>query len=227
MVEEYEKIYGVKGTVLYPSRASNAPEFDEPPKQHKQADEPLVFAYAGSINHLGYAKALASLATVLQTLGGKLVIYSTVNEEFIKNAGLNKSNVVFFPFIPSRELIYKLRNEVDILFLPMVFEDVEPEPTSNVKICFPSKLTDYTATGLPLLIWGPPYCSAVRWAKENPGVAEVIEQRDIQSLEKSIANLYENREYRFCLAVKALSIGKDYFSHSIVTGKFNQTINNN
>lgn len=227
MVEEYEKRYGVNGTVLYPSCAADIPEFDKPIKHQKEIDVPLVFGYAGSINHLGYAKALVSLASVLQTFDGKLIIYSTVTEEFVKKTGLNKSNIVFHSFIPSQQLVYKLRDEVDILFLPMVFEDIEPEPTSNVKVCFPSKLTDYTATGLPLLIWGPPYCSAVRWAKANPGVAEVIEQKDIQSLEKAITNLYTNQEYRFCLAAKALSIGKDYFSYERVIGKFYQTISHN
>ena len=45
----------------------------------------------------------------------------------------------------------------------------------NMEMAFPSKLADCTATGLPLLIYGPAYCSAVTWARENPGVAEVVE----------------------------------------------------
>jgi hypothetical protein len=55
---------------------------------------------------------------------------------------------------------------------------------ANMEISFPSKLTDYTAVGLPLLIYGPHYCSAVQWARENPGVAEVVTADNAETLER-------------------------------------------
>ena len=45
-----------------------------------------------------------------------------------------------------------------------------------MKISFPSKLTDYTATGLPLLIHAPAYSSAVRWARAEHDVAEIVDE---------------------------------------------------
>jgi glycosyltransferase involved in cell wall biosynthesis len=32
---------------------------------------------------------------------------------------------------------------------------------------FPSKLTEYAQYGKPLVIWGPSYCSAIKWGKEG------------------------------------------------------------
>jgi glycosyltransferase involved in cell wall biosynthesis len=95
---------------------------------------------------------------------------------------------------------------------------------ANMEISFPSKLTDYSATGLPILIWGPPYCSAVKWAKENPGVAEVVEELSMERLAQAVARLAANPSHRIELGANALEKGREYFSHEIVTRKFYQTI---
>jgi hypothetical protein len=169
MVEVYEKRYGVKGSVLYPSRAADAIDFGKPSPTSEKICTAPVFAYAGSINSCGYAERLRSLAAVLEPLNGKLLIYSRLSKAAAGNLGLDRPNIVIRPVIPSNELISELREIADALFVPMDFE----EHSLAMEINFPSKLTDCTSTGLPLLICGPPNCSAVRWAKENPGVAKL------------------------------------------------------
>jgi hypothetical protein len=32
---------------------------------------------------------------------------------------------------------------------------------------FPSKLIDATQLGLPVVVWGPEYCSAIKWARSG------------------------------------------------------------
>ena len=44
----------------------------------------------------------------------------------------------------------------------------------NMEVCFPSKLADYTVPALPLLVYAPPYSSAVEWAAANPGTAVTV-----------------------------------------------------
>ena len=90
---------------------------------------------------------------------------------------------------------------------------------SNMQAGFPSKLTDYTAIGLPLLICGPPYCSAVRWAKENPGTAEVVSEFNLEVIAKAVSRL-ENPDHRLSLASKVLAKGREFFSHSEVVNLF-------
>jgi glycosyltransferase involved in cell wall biosynthesis len=36
-----------------------------------------------------------------------------------------------------------------------------------MRTSFPSKMIDATQLGLPIVIWGPEYCSAVKWAREG------------------------------------------------------------
>lgn len=83
----------------------------------------------------------------------------------------------------------------------------------NARISFPSKLADYTEMGLPLLIRGPEYCSAVQWARKHSGVAEVVVTEDEDELLEAILRL-SNPETRRALAEEALRIGELYFSHS-------------
>jgi hypothetical protein len=100
--------------------------------------------------------------------------------------GLRRSNIILGGVLSSGQLIEKLKNEADVMFLPMSFA---PQDRQNMEISFPSKLTDYTLTGLPLLIVGPNYCSAVRWAKENPGVADIVESLDRALLQAAVDRL--------------------------------------
>jgi hypothetical protein len=220
MAEDFEKKYGAKGTVLYPSRAADVPEYLHPPERHKSREN-IVCAFAGSINTQGHARSLATLASVLEDIRGELIVYSTLNAEGIKNCGLTGSNVTVRPIMPFKELLVSLREKVDVLVVPMSFET---EDAQNMKVCFPSKLTDYTAVGLPLLIWGPSYSSAVRWANENPGVAEVVDQPEAEALKKSIIKLMQDERYRFRLGETALAKGLEFFAHEAAIKKFYQSV---
>ena len=85
---------------------------------------------------------------------------------------------------------------------------------------FPSKLTDYTAAGLPLLVWGPKYCSAVRWASEYSGAAEVVDTTDKERLEAAVSRLAGDSKYRQQLGDRAAEAGRECFSHAKVVEVF-------
>lgn len=84
----------------------------------------------------------------------------------------------------------------------------------NMQLSFPSKLTDYTAVGLPLLICGPKYCSAVRWAFENEPIAEVITSPEMFEFESSLSRLRDST-HRMALAWRALQLGEAQFAHCV------------
>ena len=217
MAEKYKENYGLEGTVLYPSRANDAPHFTSPPERVLDRRTAANFAYAGSIHSQGQANNLIALANVIRNHGGTLFIYSPLSSEGANQFGLDLDNIVQCPIIPSEQLIQELREKIDILFAPMNFD---PGAKANMKLCFPSKLTDYTITGLPLLIWGPSYCSAIQWANSNPGVAETVEDPSEESLEKAVVKLLNDPEYRHQLAIAALNRGQEYFSHQSVQNQF-------
>ncbi len=210
MARFYEERYGQPAHVIYPCRTADCLDFDVPPPHH---DRPFTIAFAGTINSDGYINALTALQTALKPVGGRLLIFGPTQ------FGLNDPNTENCGLINSSQLLTRLRDEADALFVPMSFD---PSERVNMQMAFPSKLADYTATGLPLLIYGPLYCSAVTWARDNPGVAEVVEAEP--DLTNAIARLANDPPHRMALAQSALDAGREYFTHNRAQQRFIRAI---
>ena len=208
MAEEYTRRYGVAGTVLLPARAPNAATFSGVADRLHNSHGGPVFVFAGTINSPGYAKLLAELAAQLARHDGTLRIYGPVTPAQAKASGLTAVNIQLEGWMPSSQLLQHLRSGADVLFVPMSFADAD---RWNMRMSFPSKLTDYTTVGLPLLICGPDDCAAVRWAQANPGVAEVVTSEDAAALGVAVDRLCGDRDHRIALACTAQSVGKRDF----------------
>jgi hypothetical protein len=111
----------------------------------------------------------------------------------------------------------RLREEADVLLVPMSFH---PDDRANIEVAFPSKLADYTATGLPILIWGPPYCSVVRWALDIGDVAAVVQEKSEEAVVKAVQRLLVDDGYRFELGQTALVAGDRFFRYEAVSDAF-------
>ena len=216
-MEKYQDLYNVSGTVLYPSRESDVPQFSAPPERLGRNAETFTCAFAGTINSGEIFDALKLLAENLQSIGGRLLIFGPLSRAKAEARGLIAPNVMVRGLLSSAELMHELRDVADSLFVPMAFS---AEHRANMEISFPSKLTDYTALGLPLLIYGPKYCSAVRWAMQNPRVAEVVDSESSAALMQGLLNIKNNVAYRMQLGENALVIGKAYFSNEVAFGVF-------
>lgn len=216
MVEEYRRRYGATGSVLYPCRAADAAVSENPPERLRGPRPSLTVAFAGSIVSQGYWDALRALAQALARIQGRLKIFGPAPPEAAAAAGVSGSHVELCGMVTSRELILRCRDEADVLFLPMSFA---ADDRCNMELGFPSKLTDYTAIGLPLLIYGPEYCSAVRWAAELPGVAQVVTVPGEDALAAALAELRDPQR-RWGLAAAAIARGLEFFDHSRVVAGF-------
>jgi len=159
------------------------------------------------------------LQNALQPVNGRLLIFGPLTEDDAQQIGLNDPNTKIWGLLSSEQLLTCLREEADALFVPMSFADCDRD---NMEMAFPSKLADYTATGLPLLIYGPAYCSAVRWARDNPGAAEVVENES--GLGDAVMSLAQQPEHRLALGTRALEVGREYFSHARVQQVFHQLL---
>jgi glycosyltransferase involved in cell wall biosynthesis len=207
MAEIFAKRYGAAGTVLYPSRATHGVVFDAPPRRLAGTQTKLTAIFAGTL-YDSYAAGLVALAHELRKVGGRLVLFGPTTEKARRRFGLELDNVESRGMVHSEELKALCRNEADFLFVPMSFTAAE---RFNMEVCFPSKLADYTAIGCPILIRGPEYCAAVRWARENPGAAEVVDRDDPESLAAALQSLMDPGR-RMELARNALRIGDVHFS---------------
>jgi glycosyltransferase involved in cell wall biosynthesis len=119
--------------------------------------------------------------------------------------------------LKSTALLEELRRRVDVLFVPMSFAAGD---RANMEMGFPSKLTDYMAVGIPLLVVGPPYSSVVKWARDYADVAEVIDNNDVVNWDAAIRRLVTNPAHRFKLGRAALTVGHHLFSHAAAQTQF-------
>jgi glycosyltransferase involved in cell wall biosynthesis len=215
MAERYQRDYGVPCRVLYPSRGEDslAPAVRVRPK----VGEPLVVAYAGMIHQGWTADALRALAGVLATMNGRLDLYGPYSDEIYAKWGMIAPNIKRLGFFPSaRDMMQRVAASAHVLFVPAAFTG---EERRNVATLFPSKLADYTAMGLPLLIWGPSYSSAARWAFENPGAAELVTDPNPASLHGPLRRLADPVQADRC-ATAAVAAGMRDFDPQVVRGSF-------
>lgn len=208
MRDDYRRRFGVSAEVLYPSRAVDGPTFAAPPERLASPIRNLTVAFAGTYNTGGMIELLRLQASVLATLGGRLLLFGPLTEDDARRIGLQLPNVEVRGLLPSSELIHTLRREADLLSVPVSFE---PAARHAMRTNFPSKLTDYTAVGVPLLIQGPEDSSAVQWARDNEGVACLVTDDSAETLEGALRSLRDEPELRVCLATTALRVGQSFF----------------
>jgi glycosyltransferase involved in cell wall biosynthesis len=216
MAAEYKRRYGVAGSVLYPSRASDTPSFDSPP-QERNSPRPFTVAFAGTVGSRDYHRQFRELSSVLSKIGGRLIVFGPSNP-CVKGAA---NSIVFRGTLTSAELVLALRKEADLLFLPMPFLR---ETAEAYQLNFPSKLADYTATALPILIWGPSGSSAVQWAEREPTAAAVITDPNVCSIEAALFRLAGDQAWRRALGCEAARVGKNYFCSELARTRFHAVL---
>lgn len=215
MRDHYFRRYGVESEVLYPSQAAAARIYTAPAARVSQRSGPFTVAFAGSLN-LGHIDPVERIATALRGLGGRLEIYGSNLAPELQSR-LASPVISFHPFLPSGELSERLRERADVLLMPMSFDAVDAQ---NMELCFPAKLADYTAMGLPILVVGPPYGAAVRWARENPGVAAMVTEIATPELPRVLTTLADDATLRRNLATEALRVGRTFFGHAQAQERF-------
>ncbi|HET7538014.1 MAG TPA: glycosyltransferase, partial [Candidatus Didemnitutus sp.] len=206
MERQYAGRFQAPGTVLYPIRGEQAVHQSPPAAAEGSNARPLTIAYAGNIWHRGNWKSLRHLTEALKSLGGRLFIFGPTTPADVVRNELAQSQVTVRGFAP--DLIRALRDEADVVFVQMTFD---PSEKRNMEICFPSKLAEYSAAGLPVLIHGPEYSSAVQWAREHPDAAEVVTQEGSDALRVAVERLQDPKR-REILARRILELGNHYFS---------------
>ncbi|MCS7063948.1 MAG: hypothetical protein NZM04_07920 [Methylacidiphilales bacterium] len=207
MAEIFQKEYRCKTDILLPSRSYLHHEYTTPSPTTLKNSFPLTIAFAGSIWHF-YAEMIKLIANSLIKLGGEIHIYSDLTHKSYLEFGFNQHPNIFIKgYLPHPQIIDTLRNSAHALYSPLTFSPND----DNSRFCFPSKLADYTAVGLPIILHGPPYSSQIKWASQYSDAFIIIDDLNVENIRQSIVRL-QNPEIRRSLAQKIIAIGKETFS---------------
>lgn len=214
MEEYYQNLTGgVKGSTLWPMQSKESSNKPFSQESSLKFGETIHCAYAGNIFHAGYWDQIRTLAMALKKVGGDLKIFGPIDRGSFSGASL-PDNVQLVGFVDN--LNAELEKQANLLFLPMSFEEHE---RPNQTISYPSKLTEYTLSSLPIYTCGPSYCSAIRWATENEDVALATTNSTIESMAADLTRL-KSAKFRLKLARTAYEFGQNNFRHDKVTSEF-------
>lgn len=207
MAELYEQQYGVSGEVLYPNRGGDSPAAEVRVGRTGSTSGPVV-AFAGALHTGGVHDLLRRLAEVLAGVNGHLDFYTRTTTNELAAIGLRPPVVRRVGFFPAAEMAERVAATAHALFLPASFRANERTDTSTL---FPSKLADYTAIGLPLLIWGPEYSSAVRWGRDNPATGVTVTGFDDGRVRDAVVRFWQDDEFaRGCAAAACAAGDRDF-----------------
>lgn len=188
MSKEFEKEYGVKCVTNIPSLESGKLS-----KVTRKKNNRYVIGYAGQL----YAtEEFDVLVAALNELGwnykGKDIVINLYGSYFDGKYHTIKG-IKIYPHINQDKLLSILAKS-DLLYCPYWFSN---EFEYAARISFPSKLTTYLKTGVPILIHAPEYASP-RIFLESNNAAYLSDSLEVKSMLKKIKEIidsHENNEY--------------------------------
>lgn len=104
----------------------------------------------------------------------------------------------------------------DAFLVPMVFD---PAMRRRMETSFPSKLPEFTQFGKPIIIWGPEYCSAVQWARQDHRALCVTDPNPT-ALRRALEGLAASPVEQERFALSARGAAQDDFNPERIQAQF-------
>jgi hypothetical protein len=206
MIEEFERRYGVRGDLLYPVRAPEVAASREPAVRTLTAADTLTIAFCGgSGSHV--MPGLKALGKAIDGMNARIIVYGPFDQARQRELQSIAGAFEFRGFVDHGDMMAGLGG-ADLLFAPMTFDAAARD---NMAVSLPSKLVDYTAAAVPILVHAPSYSSAVRWAEMHDHAAAVVTVDDPVALRDAIGDLRTDRARRQLLAERAVRAGDACF----------------
>lgn len=200
MVESLATVYGARGTVMFPNRSDALTP--RPPADSQELKDPpcLTIGYAGSLAY-GYGDRMRELMPGLLSSNIKLRIYSH------DTSAASIAGATHAGGFPATELWQKVKAECDAVWLPYAHLDhYQPLYATH----FPSKLTEYLALGMPVLITGPAHATGVKWGLAHPGATLTLPDDDARTIALAVERLASDASLRVRLASSSRRGDEDF-----------------
>jgi glycosyltransferase involved in cell wall biosynthesis len=214
MADHLEDVYGCPGEILYPSRSEElTPRSSLESKTLKEAGC-LTLGYAGTLSY-GYGEQLQQMIPVFQQTQTKLRIYSH-DLSFPQIPGL----VTYCGYAATADDTWRrIKSECDAVILPYAWSE-DPTLRNLYQTHFPSKLSEYLALGMPVLVFGPEYATGVQWGLSNPESVLVMTQNQPDQWAQVLDRVQESSDLRASLSQQAVMAGDRDFSPAESRHKF-------
>lgn len=206
--------YGADGDVLYPIRdRSLAPRAPDVNRTLRNA-RGLTIGFAGSMVSYGYSLRLKQLLPELRRAGASLRLYADRTPAFAGEAGVEFAGRSETP----ARVWERVKAECDAVILPYCGPDLGHQ--AMYRTHFPSKLPEYLALGMPVIVTGPPEATGMAWALVHPQACIAIESGPTARWQTELKWLRDEPDYREALARGAVAASLGDFDPALIERTF-------
>jgi glycosyltransferase involved in cell wall biosynthesis len=218
MEEECSRRYGVRGEVMYPNRSEDLGPRDPQLNLSLRTPGRLTLGFVGNSNY-GYGEQLVRMLPTFRGIGARLVIYGPRPRGQAAPLCEAGDVVEYRGFVPSSfEAWEGVKRDCDVLVFPYL--DPPGAMERLYAVHFPSKLPEYLALGMPIVMVGPDSASGVRWAKRNPAAVSLLRADAPDSWSSDLQLLAEDADFRGRLAASAWLAGREQFDPAQIRAAF-------
>lgn len=169
---------------------------------HTPAPKPTVIGYSGSINLDREEGLLRLLDLIRDNPNYQLRLFSQASQEYLQRRKLWASNVTLAFEHDDQRLVDALA-QCDVLYVPLAFRAYRQE--DQMRTCLGSKISDYLATGVPILSHAPAGYWHAEFFRAN-GCGLVVDKPDASLLKEALDRLTADVELRRTLTARATQL---------------------
>ena len=210
-------LYGVPGTVLYPNREPGLRARPLDTSEDLIRPPGLTLGFAGNLN-FGYGEGILQMLPALRATGSRLIIYARPPAGDAAPLSEAGDCCELRGFVPSAVAWEALQRECDAVWLP--YPDLGGKMERLYRHHFPSKLPEYLALGMPLVVTGPAYATGMRWARQTLGPE--LCAGNIADLTELLRRLGSQPSRRRQLAALCLQAGQSDFDPVSIVQAFHR-----
>ena len=187
--------------VIYPMPGNHrVPEKIWPPHNGK-----FRLVYVGSVQNF-YGRMICSLIEQIEALPDMEIVVIGPNADWPEGIQQRaKARGIYLGFKPPEEAAAVLAG-ADALLVLMSFEK---EHEIFMRTSFTTKFLDYVAFGKPIVLWGPEYCTPVRFVRAQGGAMIVDRPEEVVSACRHVAS---DSALRNSLSQKATHLHQTLFN---------------
>jgi glycosyltransferase involved in cell wall biosynthesis len=218
MEHEFQRRYGVPGEVLYPNRSEELTPRDPQLNLSLRAPGRLTLGFVGNPNY-GYGEQLVKMLPALREAKAKLVAYGHEPRGAAAPLAEARDVVELRGFVRTpEEAWHGIKDSCDALIFPYL--DPPGAMERMYSIHFPSKLPEYLAVGMPIVMVGPDCATGARWAKRHPSAVLTLDSQAPEAWPGQFQRLAAEADLRCRLGSEALKAGAKDFDPVAIRSHF-------
>jgi glycosyltransferase involved in cell wall biosynthesis len=211
--------FGVAGDVLYPNRSEDLRPRPWAEARTLRQSGRLTLGFAGNLFY-GYGTAFLHLLPAIRAAGARMIFLGRPPVGELAPLAAATDCCEFRGFRPSAAAWDEIQRDCDAVWLPY------PDPAGGLERLyrhhFPSKLPEYLALGLPVLVTGPEYATGVRWARAHAGAVAVAPGHDPAAIMALLRRLASDSAWRTELAERGWAAGQADFDPATLVRNFRE-----